>query len=254
MTANATTADSAKSLELGMNAHIKKPINPADLFEALLTWIKPGDRGVAAVAARPRIEVPEENLEALELAGFDVKAGIARVGGSVGSYQRVLRKFCDNQASSIEQLRAAVKAGDQELAVRTAHSLKGAAGALGITEVQELAAELEIALGESLQGVDVKLYEGLEQRLANSIVVIQAATPGQVASSEPVLEPLKISSEIFARLALIQQQLEDFDSEAEDSLDDLKADLVGSELAELLVPISKSVSAYDMEQAAEQLA
>jgi two-component system sensor histidine kinase/response regulator len=254
MTANATTADSAKSLQVGMNAHIKKPINPADLFEALLTWIKPGDRGVTPVVARPRIEVPEENLEALELAGFDVKAGIARVGGSVGSYQRVLRKFSDNQASSIEQLRAAAEAGDQELAVRTAHSLKGAAGALGITEVQGLAAELELALGKSFQGVDMKLYEDLEQHLANSIALIQAAMPTAVASSESVLEPPKINSEIFVRLAFIQQQLEDFDSEAEDSLDDLKADLMGSDVAELLVPISKLVSAYDMEQAAEQLA
>jgi HPt (histidine-containing phosphotransfer) domain-containing protein len=48
----------------------------------------------------------------------------------------------------MNRLRACHQAGDYDEARRIAHSLKGAAGALGIIEVQRLAAELEGMLRE----------------------------------------------------------------------------------------------------------
>ena len=41
MTANAMAADREKCLEAGMNDHVAKPIDPDELFSALLRWIKP---------------------------------------------------------------------------------------------------------------------------------------------------------------------------------------------------------------------
>ena len=39
MTAHAMAGDREKSLAAGMNDHITKPIDPEQLFRALLTWI-----------------------------------------------------------------------------------------------------------------------------------------------------------------------------------------------------------------------
>ncbi len=43
MTANATNEDKEKCLEIGMDDHIPKPIEPNKLFLSLLKWIKPRD-------------------------------------------------------------------------------------------------------------------------------------------------------------------------------------------------------------------
>jgi HPt (histidine-containing phosphotransfer) domain-containing protein len=165
-----------------------------------------------------------------------------------------LGKFADNQENAVAQVRAAVAADDQELAVRTAHSLKGASGALGAVAVQEVAGQLEARLKESLKGIDESLYEELAKTLETSIGLIRSATGTPAAESDAPTEPIEITAEILERLASLQQQLEDFDSEAEDTLDALSNELQGSEAGSLLAPIRKAVAAYDMESAAVQLA
>jgi signal transduction histidine kinase/DNA-binding response OmpR family regulator/HPt (histidine-containing phosphotransfer) domain-containing protein len=253
MTANATTADSEKSLELGMNAHINKPINPAELFKVLLTWVAPADRPVPVTAAARKAGVDRDGAAPPELEGVDTAAGIMRVGGSVSAYQRLLGKFADNQAASADELRAAVLAGEQELAVRIAHSLKGSAGALGIDTVQALAANLEAILKENLQGFDDSLYRELALNLQHTVTLIRSALDSPGTTTGAVAESQQIDASVFERLALLQEQLEDFDSEAEDTLDGLRTDLASSCVAQLLEPIAKAVSAYDMESAAQQL-
>ena len=41
MTAHAMAGDAEKSLQAGMNDHVTKPIDPAQLFAALQKWIAP---------------------------------------------------------------------------------------------------------------------------------------------------------------------------------------------------------------------
>jgi CheY-like chemotaxis protein len=253
MTANATVEDRQKSLDAGMNAHINKPINPNDLFNALLTWIKPGGRTPKVVSTSPANSAADSR-QLSDLEGFDTDGGVARVGGSVDAYWRLLGKFADNQENAVAQVRDAVAEGDQELAVRTAHSLKGASGALGAVAVQEVAGQLEALLKEGLQGIDENLYEELAKILETSIGLIRSATRTPAAESDAPSEPVEITAEIFERLATLRKQLEDFDSEADDTLDALSNELQGSGLGSLLAPIRKAVAAYDMESAAAQLA
>jgi two-component system sensor histidine kinase/response regulator len=41
MTANAKAGDRQRCLEAGMNDHVAKPVEPDDLWKALLKWVKP---------------------------------------------------------------------------------------------------------------------------------------------------------------------------------------------------------------------
>jgi two-component system sensor histidine kinase/response regulator len=258
MTANATVDDRTQALESGMNDHIAKPIDPQQLFEALLKWVKlPAD--LQRDSDEPTENAPLERpptvvaLEALvDLPGIDVQDGVQRIGGNVDAYWRLMGKFADNQADSVAEIRAAMDLGDQELAVRTAHSLKGAAGALGAVMVQDHAAQVETLLSSGLDGVDPAMLDALAESLAGAIGTIGAAREQGVATPAAPAEPGEITAKILVRLAVLLEQLENFDSEAEDTLNDLLNDFGGS-AADLLAPVAKLVSAYDMEAAAEQL-
>jgi HPt (histidine-containing phosphotransfer) domain-containing protein len=176
------------------------------------------------------------------------------VGGNIKSYLKILGKFAENQSGAIELIKDAVLANDQELAIRIAHSLKGASGALGATEVQEAAGQLEAQLKDDIDGIDEELFEKSSATLKATIILITKALDTVEVVVESPSEPPQITAEILERLALLLQQLEDFDSESEDTLDTLLMDLTGSKAATLLQSVSKEVKAYELESAAEKLA
>lgn len=259
MTANATKDDRARALESGMNDHIAKPIDPQQLFDSLIHWIPPNtldDEDALPASSDLLQEVSRTGLKKVpDLPGFEVREGIERVGGSVEAYTRLVRKFAENQAGAVREIRSALDDGDHELAVRTAHSLKGAAGALGAVAVQEAAGRLEADLKARSNGATPApdLIDPLASSLEQAVETINTnlGSPDQGAAGAG--EPVAINSEMLERLADLHQQLEDYDSEAENTLNDLVTDLGNSPAAILLAPISRLVSNYDMEEAAIQL-
>jgi two-component system sensor histidine kinase/response regulator len=68
------------------------------------------------------------------------------VRGKVGKYLELVRRLQEGHAGDIETLKAAIAAGDRELAVRLAHTLKGSAATLGIDALAENAKHIESAL------------------------------------------------------------------------------------------------------------
>jgi signal transduction histidine kinase/DNA-binding response OmpR family regulator/HPt (histidine-containing phosphotransfer) domain-containing protein len=257
MTANATMDDRSRALESGMNDHIAKPINPQQLFKALVRWVPASEREREDGAPSGSNSSPEVLLTDTEkvpdLPGFQVSEGVNRVGGSVEAYKRLVRKFAENQANAVNEIRSAIQTGDGELAVRTAHSLKGAAGALGAVSVQEAAAQLETELKAGAENADPSLIDALTDTLEHTIETIKASLGSAEQGSPSTGEAVAITQEMLERLSNLHQQLEDFDSEAEDTLNGLLTELGNSPAAALLATVAKHVSAYDMEEAAAEL-
>ena len=151
MTAHAMAGDREKSLEGGMVDHVVKPINPDELFSALVKWIKPGERefvpktGEETQEREPaspstKVELPEK------IEGIDLEDGLMRVGGNEKLYRTLLMKLRDDYAGTdqeIKNLLQSEKAGEAE---RLAHSIKGVAGNVGAGNLQEAAAEVEHAI------------------------------------------------------------------------------------------------------------
>ena len=72
--------------------------------------------------------------------------GLRRTGGNRKRYETLLRKFAEQQASTVDAIEAALAAGDAATAERAAHSLKGAAATLGASSLSEAAARAEVAI------------------------------------------------------------------------------------------------------------
>ena len=140
MTANAMLEDRERCLAAGMNDHIAKPFDPERLWQTLQHWIAPRTPApapaapVAAAAPVPR-----------DIAGLDVNGSLQRLGGRETLYLTVLKMFVGH-AGAADEIRRALRSGQQQQAQEVAHALRGAAANVGAQAVAESAAGIEGAL------------------------------------------------------------------------------------------------------------
>jgi PAS domain S-box-containing protein len=245
MTANATVEDRERSLEVGMNAHLNKPIDPKELYSALMTWIAPGDRQVPEVVND--LTQGHDDDSALVIPGIDVDSGVARVGGNMNSYRKLLRKFVDNQAGAIDEIMSATEQGDNEAAVRAAHTLKGVGGSVGAAELQRLGGELESGLKKSPEGDFDALLAETRGELERLIGAIGEALDAGETSPGASLEPLPADYE--ERLKKLTGQLAGYDSDAGDTLDGLLDNVGDPQIRLGLEKLRKLVGQYDYDAA-----
>ena len=145
MTAIAMIQDREKALESGMNDHVSKPINTEELFSALLKWIEPGEREIPGHLSVV-LEEKQDEAQLPDMPGLSVKEGLARVGGNIKLYRKILIKFYNAYSDATEQIKDALDKDDQELAQRLAHTLKGVSGNIGAKGLFGPAGELEAAI------------------------------------------------------------------------------------------------------------
>ena len=246
MTANATLEDQEKSLASGMNAHLNKPIDPAALYSALLQWIKHGER---ALPDRPVDQNPEGADDSVlpEIPGVDTRAGVERIGGSIQAYRKLLRKFIENQAGAIPGIRTARDRGDNDSAVRFAHTLKGVGGSIGAAELQSLGAELERTLKENPTADVQSLLEDTAAELDRVISAIKEVLG--LGSKTVSSTPGDLPADYNERLRILAGQIEGYSGEAGDTLESLVADVGDPDASARLASLVKLVGQYDYDGA-----
>ncbi|MBK1718163.1 response regulator [Thiocystis violacea] len=191
MTANAFDEDRDFCLAAGMNDHVSKPVDPETLYDVLLRWLPPPDLAVSepATPALTRTvlgaEENREDVEGLErrlrgIAGLDPTLGLRSVRGRLPTYVRLLRQFRVHHREDMRTLLALLEQGDQESAQRVAHSLKGVAATLGMSELQGQAAALEQSLkqGNDREAIRAEALM-LDQSLGNLMLALAANLPDQ---------------------------------------------------------------------------
>jgi len=248
MTANVMRDDIEKCLEAGMNGHVAKPIEPDDLWMALLNWIKPGSGFVPTTAQLPEATELTDLPQALP--GVDLQQGLRHAFGKKPLYANMLSKFFASQSRFEAQMREALDAHDFATAERIAHTCKGGAGNIGALGLQGLAAELEVALrGEP----DAAQTEGLLRKVLASVeplmLAIQAWMPTAMApQADAAFDPQAFKAVAQQLLTRLQAG----DSEAEGLLAQNEGLLVAG-LKTAFADLKECVENYDFEQAAQIL-
>ncbi len=175
MTANAFGEDREACLAAGMNDHVAKPVDPEVLYATLLRWIPARTRASTALpVAEPPAEA-DDRSPALWAAlggvrGLDTVRGLELFDGQAELYLRVLRRFAAAYAHGMPALDASAAAIAPGLA-GAAHSLRGAAGAIGATVLEQAAGRLE-ALDRSGAGAGA---EALAQAAALQVALVKLA-------------------------------------------------------------------------------
>ena len=164
MSADVMSEDRERAAHAGMNAHIAKPIQPQELFAALLKWIPPGERKPPADAvAKPAaggVLVPD--IPGIELPQVLIDAAAQ----NPGLLATLLGQFLHDHSNDGQTVHQALAAGDLQTAQRVAHTLKGVGGSIGALAMAQRAGELELALREGRHGALSALAEALEAALA----------------------------------------------------------------------------------------
>ena len=92
-----------------------------------------------------------------------------RLGLDVEDIRELLELYVETTCSDLAELKGAIEAKDAQLAHAKAHSIKGASGNLGLSEISELAKEIDDrARANSLDGLN-EMIQVLEENF-NSLV------------------------------------------------------------------------------------
>ena len=87
-------------------------------------------------------------MELPQIVGLDVTTGLRHANGNMHLFARLLRSFASDFAGFATKVESSLQAGNQEDALRQAHTLKGLAATLGAHEIRALATALEQCLHE----------------------------------------------------------------------------------------------------------
>ncbi|MFD0666131.1 response regulator [Ramlibacter sp. MAHUQ-53] len=264
MTANAMASDREKCLAAGMNDHVGKPFDLADLVRVLLRHTgrdgEAGEAGRAAVAVAPVVPA----------GALDAEGALQRMDGRADLYGRVLHTFLDELGRFPAQLDAALAQADRLPAVQALHTLKGLAGTVGAVHLADVACQWEQRLKDASAGVEagvaaaVALREAIDavsgpvrqtaQRLAPAP---GAAAAARAAGAEPVAvvaEEVDADPEVRAGLAELRDLFGRGDMRAVDLHSRLQQRLagLGGQAGTAARELERAVAGFDFVEARAQ--
>ena len=144
LTANVMSEDREKCLAAGMDAHLGKPIEVAQVIEALSRFLK-------APATAPAID----------------RGALKELTGGDAEFERELAEtFVSSGDQCLAEIIAALKASDFDTVRKRAHSLKGASANIHARELSQAASSLENAVRENALPAISGLVTELSEKLA----------------------------------------------------------------------------------------
>ena len=262
MTAHTFDDERQKCLEAGMDDYLSKPVDPDEMFAVLENHVRAensnGDKGEIQRSPATASQKPESDLPVI-----DTAFGIRRVGGNADLYRKLLLAFSADYADAADYIRKHLEKGNTDLAWQMVHSIKGAAGNMGASELWKSAGELESCIrahpGRTMGETDA--YSRILQRIASALhevgeaVECMRSLPADESSPANKKKecPQDDASELKHLLTELSQFLRDGDTEAAESLKKLKPMFSSSGMEALITRMEEQIFDFDFEKAHETL-
>ena len=160
MTANAMVSDREQCLEVGMDDHIGKPIDPDELFKMVEAWVTTDAASEEAdsVPAETYTDELQDPVLPDSLPGVDIMAGLRYASGNKKLYRELALQFAEEVENLPDKLKNGLINENLTDAIREIHTAKGALATLGAETAAAAAHELEAALkGREMDRLDALL-------------------------------------------------------------------------------------------------
>ena len=178
MTANAMSEDYERSLAVGMNEHLTKPIQIEKLYEAISKYVVSPNSKAESYSQALDVEINtasavldakdihtdryiSDDLEADQvwsklsrISQLDIEEALLNTGGSKVLLNDIYLKYIDIGGEALQSLERAYETKDMSTVRKVAHSLKGTCGTIGAVKASEAANKLEMVLRVN-QEVDI---------------------------------------------------------------------------------------------------
>ena len=251
MTANAMPADREACLAAGMNDHIGKPFN----LEHLVATLQP--HGGQQTGASPRsmaapTALPDSVFGLAEQADIELRAALARLGGNVAVYSRLLRTFAEDLQAMPSQLATLLHQNKRVEAARLMHTFKGVAATLGVQALARATgdAERRIASATAADPLD-GLVARIEAQAATALAAsapLAAALGATLNAAPPAPQPAFDARTLRHQLGELAGLLNQADMRALEMHAQLQSQ--AAHLKQALQPLDEAMAALDFAQAA----
>ena len=172
MTASAMEQDRRRCLEAGMDDYIAKPVTPESLARIIKKWLAtPGPAESDAPQSGRSLPAAAAANTYLDVMVFDQAALLRRVMGDRPLAREVVAGFLGDIPKQIESLKSYLQARDAQGAERQAHTIKGAAAAVGGDVLRNVALKLE----EASKAGDLATVADLLGELVNQFARLKQA-------------------------------------------------------------------------------
>ena len=255
MTAHVLASAREKSISVGMNDHITKPIHIHQLYETLVKWINPDGTDPRFGRVLPKRSYPtvQEAVLPPTLDGIDLPSAMERFRGQQAFFKKMLLGF-HHYAAIADEIRQALKWNDLKAAKDMVHTMKGMAGNLSATLLYQATKELEQAIEQGeVEEMSALLipFERELHRILNSVRSldqVQVAVPSKEQAPVPPEEP-KDAVSFIPGIAPLFKKLSHYlkvrDTDAELSLASLKNILTDTAWEKELQQMETQINQFD---------
>jgi PAS domain S-box-containing protein len=256
MTAHATLEERRNVLQVGMNDHVAKPIEPERLLAALKTWIAPRLKRSQPVLDQ-QILAPKSEAPMSSLPGIDVEAAMRRMNGNYDLLIKLLRDFVAENRDCVADLSRMIDEKADKDAGRLAHTIKGVAANLGATQLQMLAEVLEHAI-QADNADDARTHLAAMGKafadLAQAVGADAVIDDDSLLDAEPRPRDAKRIRALEPKLDQLARLLNACDGEAVMLFQDIEAGLASQTGEKPAKRLGRLIERFSFEPAAEQLA
>jgi len=195
------------------------------------------------------MQTSEQTIQLAELPGIDLERGLLTTQQNHGLYIRLINKFYDKQQDFEQEFTQAL-AEDINDAERTAHSLKGNAGNLGMNDLFESAKTLEFACKDNNQEAINDALTIVKQHLTIVFSSIEELRKHLESSNNPDTEQDN-SGDLGPLIKELYQLLSTNNVKSSSQLKKIAPLLENSNVSSMLNDIDTHIDDYEFTEAAQ---